>query len=86
MALHFVYYNFCRIHKTLRMTPAMAAGVTALHSRDVALLLGTLHCISCAAVAPLQQSIHFQFICEGRDLVFVSVWRKGEKKGIGGTP
>ena len=23
-----MYYNFCRIHKTLRMTPAMAAGVT----------------------------------------------------------
>jgi len=21
-------YNFCRIHKTLRVTPAMAAGVT----------------------------------------------------------
>jgi hypothetical protein len=28
MALHFLYYNFVRIHKTLRMTPAMAAGVT----------------------------------------------------------
>jgi IS1 family transposase len=28
MALHFMYYNFVRIHKTLRMTPAMAAGVT----------------------------------------------------------
>jgi IS1 family transposase len=28
VALHFMYYNFCRIHKTLRMTPAMAAGVT----------------------------------------------------------
>ena len=28
VALHFIYYNFCRIHKTLRMTPAMAAGVT----------------------------------------------------------
>ena len=27
-ALHFVHYNFCRIHKTLRMSPAMAAGVT----------------------------------------------------------
>jgi hypothetical protein len=27
--LHFAYYNFCRIHKTLRVTPAMAAGVTA---------------------------------------------------------
>jgi hypothetical protein len=28
MALHFLYYNFVRIHKTLKMTPAMAAGVT----------------------------------------------------------
>ena len=27
MALHFLYYNFVRIHKTLRPTPAMAAGV-----------------------------------------------------------
>ncbi len=28
MALHFLYYNFVRIHKTLKITPAMAAGVT----------------------------------------------------------
>jgi len=28
VALHFMYYNFVRIHSTLRMTPAMAAGVT----------------------------------------------------------
>jgi hypothetical protein len=28
MALHFLYYNFVRIHKTLRTTPAMAAGVS----------------------------------------------------------
>lgn len=28
IALHFVYYNFCKTHKTLRMTPAMAAGLT----------------------------------------------------------
>ncbi|PDQ19020.1 IS1 family transposase [Mesorhizobium sanjuanii] len=28
VALHFMYYNFVRIHKTLRVTPAMAAGVT----------------------------------------------------------
>jgi hypothetical protein len=27
VALHFIYYNFARIHKTLRITPAMAAGV-----------------------------------------------------------
>ena len=27
VALHIMYYNFVRIHKTLRVTPAMAAGV-----------------------------------------------------------
>jgi len=28
VALHFMFYNFCRIHKTLRVTPAMQAGVS----------------------------------------------------------
>lgn len=28
LALYFAFYNFCGIHKTLRMTPAMAAGLT----------------------------------------------------------
>jgi transposase-like protein len=28
VALYFAHYNFCRIHKTVKMTPAMAAGVT----------------------------------------------------------
>ena len=28
IALHYLYYNFCRIHQSLRITPAMAAGVT----------------------------------------------------------
>lgn len=28
VALHYMHYNFCRIHKTLRVTPAMAAGVS----------------------------------------------------------
>ena len=28
VALHFMYYNFVRIHQTLRCTPAMAAGVS----------------------------------------------------------
>lgn len=27
IALHFMYYNFCRIHQTLRVTPAMEARV-----------------------------------------------------------
>ena len=32
IALHFMYYNFCRVHQTLRVTPAMEADV----ERDVA--------------------------------------------------
>ena len=28
LALYFFFYNFCRVHKTLGATPAMAAGVT----------------------------------------------------------
>ena len=27
VALHFAHYNFVRVHKSLRVTPAMAAGV-----------------------------------------------------------
>ena len=29
VSLHFAWYNFVKIHKTLRTTPAMAAGVTS---------------------------------------------------------
>jgi hypothetical protein len=28
IALYFMYYNFCRIHQSLRVTPAMEAGVS----------------------------------------------------------
>ena len=28
VAIYFMHYNFCRIHKTLRVTPAMEAGIT----------------------------------------------------------
>ncbi len=27
LALYFVFYNFCRIHKSLKVSPAMAAGL-----------------------------------------------------------
>jgi hypothetical protein len=27
LALHFVYYIFCRVYQTLRVTPAMEAGL-----------------------------------------------------------
>jgi len=28
VALHYMFYNFCRIHQTLKVTPAMEAGIT----------------------------------------------------------
>ena len=35
LSLYFVHYNFVRVHKSLRMTPAMAAGVTdSLHDME----------------------------------------------------
>jgi len=38
---HFVYYNFCRIHQALRVTPAMAAGLskTVWEIEDLAALV-----------------------------------------------
>ena len=27
VALHYMFYNFCRIHQTLKVTPAMEAGI-----------------------------------------------------------
>src|SRR5208282_4164575 len=28
VAIHYMHYNFCRIHQSLRVTPAMEAGIT----------------------------------------------------------
>jgi IS1 family transposase len=41
IALFFMHYNFCRIHQTLRVTPAMAAGVSdhVWEIRDILALL-----------------------------------------------
>ena len=40
VALHFAYYNFCRVHSTLRVTPAMEAGLTD-HVWSIAELLAS---------------------------------------------
>lgn len=40
-AVHFVHYNFCRIHSTIRVTPAMAAGLTD-HVWELSELIGLL--------------------------------------------
>ena len=42
VALHFMHYNFCRIHQTLRITPAMAAGVSD-HVWDISEIVGLLN-------------------------------------------
>lgn len=41
VALHFMHYNFCRIHQTLRVTPAMEAGI-ADHVWSMEELIGLL--------------------------------------------
>jgi IS1 family transposase len=41
VALHFAYYNFCKIHQTLRVTPAMEAGLSD-HVWSVEELIGLL--------------------------------------------
>lgn len=41
IALHYMHYNFCRIHQTLRVTPAMAAGITD-HVWDIEELVSLL--------------------------------------------
>lgn len=41
VALHFMYYNFCRVHQTLGTSPAVAAGVTD-HVWKIAEIIGLL--------------------------------------------
>jgi IS1 family transposase len=41
IALHYMHYNFCRVHKTIRVTPAMEAGI-ADHVWTVEELAGLL--------------------------------------------
>lgn len=41
VALNFMFYNFCRIHKTLRVTPAMEAGLTD-HVWEIEELVGLI--------------------------------------------
>lgn len=41
VALHFVHYNFCRVHQTLKTTPALASGL-ADHEWSIEELVGVL--------------------------------------------
>ena len=41
LSLYFVWYNFCRIHKTLRVTPAMEAGISG-EVREIEWIVGLI--------------------------------------------
>ena len=54
LSLYFVNYNFVRVHKSLRMTPAMAAGVSDT-LRDVEWIVSL---IDARAVAPTKRGLY----------------------------
>jgi len=49
VAIHFMHYNFCRVHKTLRVTPAMEAGLSD-HVWELAELVGLLEAQESATI------------------------------------
>ncbi len=48
-SLHFTYYNLCRVHQTLRVTPAMHAGITK-HDWTADELVGILEAKEAAVI------------------------------------
>jgi len=54
LCLYFVYYNFCRIHQTLRVTPAMEAGI-ADHVWNVEELVALLPAIESKPRGPYKK-------------------------------
>lgn len=50
IALHFFHYNFCRVHQSLRITPAMAAGLTD-HVWEIEELVGLIEANEQAQIA-----------------------------------
>lgn len=63
LALYFTFYNFCRIHKTLRVTPAMQAGIDAV-VRDMDWIVGM---IDAAAPKPNRPARYNQAKAIGSD-------------------
>jgi len=65
-AIQFAYYNFCRVHQTLRVTPAMEAGITdrIWTSRNQSLLTKALIVYELPRNASDEDSIDFdESIC-----------------------
>jgi len=82
IALHTMYYNFVRIHQTLRVTPAMAAGVTA-KLWDMNDLVAMLEGWELANYRPEYQFVVRQYAIGKGHSVSV-LWRGGEVDTIFG--
>lgn len=82
IALHTMYYNFVRVHQTLKVTPAMAAGVTdKLCEMDD--LVAMLEQWELANFKPEYQFVVRQYaIGKGRSVSVM--WRGGEVDTIFG--
>src|SRR3954451_25337157 len=90
LALYFVFYNFTRIHKALRVTPAIAAGITdrLWSMEDIVVLIDT------RAEAPKRpptgsaaawQRRKFQTESLPRLAARCSLWLKPAKREIAGV-
>lgn len=56
LALYFLHYNFCRIHKTLRVTPAMQAGISdTVH--DMEWLVGMMDAVAAKPNRPARYNL-----------------------------
>jgi hypothetical protein len=82
IALHTMYYNFVRIHQTLRVTPAMAAGVTD-KLWDVSDIVEMLEQWELANFKPEYQFVVRQYAIGKGHSVSV-LWRGGEVDTIFG--
>ena len=55
ISLYFLYYNFCKIHTTTRVTPAMEAGLTdTLH--DISWIVGLIDAREAKPRGPYKKS------------------------------
>jgi hypothetical protein len=78
IALHTMYYNFARIHQTLKVTPAMAAGVTD-KLWEVSDIVAMLEQWELANFKPEYQFVVRQYMIGKGHSVSV-LWRGGEKR------
>jgi hypothetical protein len=77
LALHFAWYNLCRVHESLRVTPAMALGVT-----DHIWTIGELVDAALAAPEPSPLPTPGQQVFKGMSAGAA----KGERRGTGLGP